>query len=468
MNQIVAITMPKWGLEMTEGTLAAWHLAEGAAAGKGVELADIETAKIVNTLELDGDGTVRRLVAKVGETLPVGALLAVVADPAIPETDIASFISSFKPAGVASAAPEPVAVAAPVVPVAAAPAGDLAARNEQAHATPLAKRVANELGVDLSTLTGTGRNGRISQEDVEAAAASRVAVPVVAVDDASVDATPMARKVAASLGVALGQVKGSGRNGKITQDDVEAVAASRGVVTPLPDAPVVVADEFEVIPLGSMRKAIAEALQKSKQTIPHFYLTMDVEVDRLLALREEMNARPGAAKLSVNDFVLRAAALALAEVPEVNVHYTEAGIKKFAAVGLGLAVAVEAGLIVPVIADAAKKSVGEIGAEAKILAGKARARSLTAGDLAGGTFTVSNLGMFGIRHFEAIINPPQGAILAVGASRREPREAPHGVAFISVMSVTLSCDHRAIDGAVGSKFLNAFKALVERPLRLVL
>jgi len=466
MNQIVAITMPKWGLEMTEGTLAAWHLAEGAAAGKGAELADIETAKIVNTLELDGDGTVRRLVAKVGETLPVGALLAVVADPAIPETDIASFINSFRPAGVASAAPEPVEVVAPVAP--AAPAGDLAARNEQAHATPLARRVANELGVDLSTLTGTGRNGRISQEDVEAAAALRAAAPAVAVDDAAVDATPIARKVAARLGVALAEVKGSGRNGKITQDDVEAVAAARGVAPAVADAPVVVADEFELVPHGSMRKAIAEALQKSKQTIPHFYLTMDVEMDRLLALREEMNARPGAAKLSVNDFVLRAAALALVEVPAVNVHYTEAGIKKFASVGLGMAVAVEAGLIVPVIADAAKKSVGEIGAEAKVLAGKSRARSLTAGDLAGGTFTVSNLGMFGIRHFEAIINPPQGAILAVGASRREAREAAGGVAFVSVMSVTLSCDHRAIDGAVGSRFLKAFKALVERPLALVL
>jgi pyruvate dehydrogenase E2 component (dihydrolipoamide acetyltransferase) len=230
-----------------------------------------------------------------------------------------------------------------------------------------------------------------------------------------------------------------------------------------------VAGDFELIPHGAMRKAIAETLQRAKQTIPHFYLTIDVEADKLLAMRAALNARPGAeSKLSVNDFLLRAAALALGQVPEVNVHYAEDGIKRFAAVGLGVAVAIESGLIVPVIPDAAQKSVWEIGARARTLAARARDRSLTAADLAGGTFTVSNLGMFGIRHFEAIINPPQGAILAVGATRREAREAPQGVSFVSVMSVTLSCDHRAIDGAVGSRFLNAFKTLAEHPLDLIL
>jgi pyruvate dehydrogenase E2 component (dihydrolipoamide acetyltransferase) len=460
MNQIVAITMPKWGLEMTEGTLAAWHIAEGAAAGKGAEIADIETAKIVNTLELGDDGTVRRLVAKVGETLPVGALLAVVADPAVPETDITSFISAFR--GV-----NDTAAPAPAAPL---PAAEPAGRDGEAAATPLARRIAKELGIDLATVTGTGRNGRISQEDVEAAAAARQTPAPEQTVAADVDATPMAKKIAASLGVAIAKVTGSGRNGRITQEDVEAYAQAQAPAKPAPAAPApAVAGDFELIPHGAMRKAIAETLQRAKQTIPHFYLTIDVEADKLLALRAELNARPGAeSKLSVNDFLLRAAALALGQVPEVNVHYAEDGIKRFAAVGLGVAVAIESGLIVPVIPDAAQKSVWEIGARARTLAARARDRSLTAADLAGGTFTVSNLGMFGIRHFEAIINPPQGAILAVGATRREAREAPQGVSFVSVMSVTLSCDHRAIDGAVGSRFLNAFKTLAEHPLDLIL
>jgi pyruvate dehydrogenase E2 component (dihydrolipoamide acetyltransferase) len=464
MNQIVAITMPKWGLEMTEGTLAAWHIAEGAAAGKGAEIADIETAKIVNTLELGDDGTVRRLVAKVGETLPVGALLAVVADPAVPDTDITSFISAFR--GVNdTAAPAPAP--APAAPL---PAAEPAGRDGEAAATPLARRIAKELGIDLATVTGTGRNGRISQEDVEAAAAARQTPAPEQTVAADVDATPMAKKIAASLGVAIAKVTGSGRNGRITQEDVEAYAQAQAPAKPAPAAPApAVAGDFELIPHGAMRKAIAETLQRAKQTIPHFYLTIDVEADKLLALRAELNARPGAeSKLSVNDFLLRAAALALGQVPEVNVHYAEDGIKRFAAVGLGVAVAIESGLIVPVIPDAAQKSVWEIGARARTLAARARDRSLTAADLAGGTFTVSNLGMFGIRHFEAIINPPQGAILAVGATRREAREAPQGVSFVSVMSVTLSCDHRAIDGAVGSRFLNAFKTLAEHPLDLIL
>jgi pyruvate dehydrogenase E2 component (dihydrolipoamide acetyltransferase) len=396
MNQIVAITMPKWGLEMTEGTLAAWHLPEGAAAAKGAELADIETAKIVNTLEVNEAGTLRRLVAKVGDTLPVGALLAVVAAAEVPETDIAAFINGFRPVGEAPP------------PAAAPPPAPAAPPNGESNATPVARRIAAELGIDLAAITGTGRNGRISQEDVETFAAARAAAPT--------------------------------------------------------SAP---ATDSAFSPFSSTRKAIAAALVRTVQTVPSYVLTMDVAMDKLLALRAELNARPGP-KLSVNDFLIRAAALALAEVPEVNAHVSDDGIRPFAQANLSIAVASDAGVFMPVIRDAGAKTLWEIAAASASLAEKARARRLTAEDLADGSFSLSNLGMFGVRQFEALINAPQAAILAIGATRREAQESPSGVAFASVMSVTLACDHRAIDGALGAKFLNAFKTRIEQPLGLVL
>jgi pyruvate dehydrogenase E2 component (dihydrolipoamide acetyltransferase) len=392
MNQIVAITMPKWGLEMTEGTLAAWHLPEGAAAAKGAELADIETAKIVNTLEANESGTLRRLVAKVGDTLPVGALLAVVAPAEVPETDIAAFINGFRPIG--EAAPPPPAPA-PVASAAPAPGGEV-------NATPVARRMAAELGIDLAAITGTGRNGRISQEDVEAFAAAPAPAP-----------------------------------------------------------------KTDFTPFSPTRKAIAAALVRTVQSVPSYVITMDVAMDRLLALRAELNARPGQ-KLSVNDFLIRAAALALAEVPEVNAHVSDDGIRSFAQANLSIAVASDAGVFMPVICDAGAKTLWEIAAASASLAEKARARKLTQEDLADGSFSISNLGMFGVRQFEALINAPQAAILAIGATRREAQESPSGVAFASVMSVTFACDHRAIDGALGAKFLNAFKTRIEQPLGLVL
>ncbi|MCY1348398.1 Lipoamide acyltransferase component of branched-chain alpha-keto acid dehydrogenase complex [compost metagenome] len=217
-----------------------------------------------------------------------------------------------------------------------------------------------------------------------------------------------------------------------------------------------------------MRKAIAASLTHSKQTIPHFYLTCDLHIDALIALRQAMNAQgQGRKKLSLNDFLMRAVALALKDVPAANVHFTDAGIKQFNQVHLCVAVAIDGGLVTPVIRQAEDKGVIALSSEISELAERARNRSLTGAQLSGGTFTVSNLGMFGIRQFDAVINPPQGAILAVGSTRREAYEAESGVAFRSVMSVTLSCDHRAIDGAVGAQFLQALRDRVEQPFGLL-
>ncbi len=565
MAEIHPITLPKWGIEMSEGTVSAWHLAVGASAEKGAELVDIETEKIVNTLDLEVGGTLRRQLAQAGDVLPVGALIAVLADASVPESAIDAFVAGYKPIDVSfepkeeGAAPPPAASPAeekatpPAAPAPApaalaaeparaeivtAPAIDpaiLATRNEATHASPLARRLANKLGIDLSTLTGTGQKGRISQEDVEKAAASRGTVATAPVAEPAPEptpepaptgpephASPIAQKIARKLGMNLHGITGTGARGRVSLADVQAAARARGLIaapapvalpTPSPSpaagpaarklagdlgidlstvtptgpkghatkqdvrdaadrasAPVPAAPAYDLLPVTGMRRAIATALVNAKQNIPHFYLTSDVTVDALLSFREQLNARANSPrKLSVNDLLIKAAALALMEVPDVNVHWAEDGIRRFRAADISVAVAVEGGLLTPVVRGADSLDPWAIGARAADLADRARKRTLAKEDISGGSFTISNLGMFGIRQFQAIINPPQGAILAVGTTRREAREtADGGVAFASVMSLTLSCDHRAVDGALGAKFLAALGKRLEDPIGLVL
>ncbi len=569
MADIHPITLPKWGIEMSEGTVSAWHLAVGASAEKGAELVDIETEKIVNTLDLEVGGTLRRQLAQAGDVLPVGALIAVLADASVPDSAIDAFVAGYKAIDVsfepkeegapasprhpgegrdpgASSPPSPPAPApesaAPVAlgpgvrrddegeraaPVPPLDPAILAARNEAAHASPLARRLANKLGIDLSTLTGTGQKGRISQEDVEKAAASRGTVaPAPAAEPVpepvptgpEPHASPIAQKIARKLGMTLHGIKGTGARGRVSLADVQAAAKARGLIavpapvaSPTPAAgpaarklagdlgvdlstvtptgpkghatkqdvrdaadratvPPAAAPAYDLLPVTGMRRAIATALVNAKQNIPHFYLTSDVTVDALLSFREQLNARSSSPrKLSVNDLLIKAAALALMEVPDVNVHWAEDGIRRFRAADISVAVAVDGGLLTPVVRGADTLDPWAIGAKAADLADRARKRTLAKEDISGGSFTISNLGMFGIRQFQAIINPPQGAILAVGTTRREAREtADGGVRFASVMSLTLSCDHRAVDGALGAKFLAALGRRLEDPIGLVL
>ncbi|MEJ6656121.1 MAG: 2-oxo acid dehydrogenase subunit E2 [Pseudomonas sp.] len=567
MSNITPIRMPQWGLEMTEGTLSNWHIGVGDSLSKGTEIADIETAKIVNALEAGQDmtGVVRRLVANIGDTLPVGGLLAVMACEAVDDAVIDAFVAAETgeaPAAAvepAAAAPAPVPVAAPAsTPVPASPAptasasapavsqqpalsteelARVAEANRTAKASPVALRLANRHGIDLNGLQGTGRHGRISVEDLAEQAGLTLeqtdnplpapSTEALAQTNAGVKASPVALRLANRHGLDLRGIKGTGRHGRVSVEDLDrllqpthaaesgsaeeqqsaendgafrAGPAARRLAAELgfdlaalvPSGPrdVVTKDDVrdafrsvlqnmagdspaadhELIPLTPMRKAIANSLTQSKQTIPHFYLTVDLQMDDLLALREKMNARLAAnqKKLSVNDFVMRATALALAEVPDANVHYTEQGIKRFANAHLCLAVAIEGGLVTPVIRNADQKGVHALAREAAELAQKARDRALKADQLSGGTFTVSNLGMFGIRQFDAVINPPQGGILAVGTMRRECFEQEGGgVEFRTVMTVTMSCDHRVIDGAVGATFLKALRELVEAPYSLI-
>lgn len=543
MNAITPIIMPKWGLEMSEGTISNWHVAEGQTLSRGMEIVDIETAKIVNTLESDLEGTVRRLVAPVGQTLPVGALIAIVADAAVSDADIDRYIRGDRSASAAETPAAPIAAAPSPPPAVEAPAPsavaitppapaaadpELERRNEAVSATPIARRIANRHGLDLSRMTGTGRNGRINQEDVEAFLAANPAAPVAATGstvlptdaaapsvagrNATIHATSHARRLANRLGIDLSRLPGTGYHGRVNVSDVERHAAASGLTmhsaaTAPPAGPAarkLAADlgvclssvtptgarghatkedvraaastlastatpppDSEIVPHSAMRRAIATALTAAKRDVPHFYLTADILMDDLLALRAQLNGLPGQ-KVSVNDFIIRAAALALADVPDVNVQYAEEGMRRFRQANIAVAVAIEGGLVTPVLRDAGSKSLRTIAVEAVSLASRARDRRLSQQDLSDGTFAISNLGMFGIRDFQAIIAPPQAAILAVGTTRREAQEAADGsVRFRSVMSVTLSCDHRAIDGAVGARFLSALRQHLEQPLGLL-
>lgn len=570
MSKISPIKVPQWGLEMTEGALSAWHVSPGDRIRKGAEIADIETAKIVNTLESGHDlpGVVRRLVASIGDTLPVGALIAVAAEESVSEAEIDQFVAEMTGAvlaqadlPVAEAQQAPVATQAEVGGSAdehestsenAEPTASqrpersaqeferIAATNAEVKASPVARRIANRLGIELGVLEGTGRNGRVSVDDLvrkaNVAAEDLAAKPLppalsaerLAKINGGLNVSPVALRLASQHGIDLRAVKGTGRHGRISVADLEALlprtqpqcleraeqeseilpagsfragpaarklAAELGFDLSALEASgprnVVLKDDvrnafksilegmggstsalqdFELVPMTPMRKAIASSLVESKQTVPHFYLTVDLCMDALMAVRDKMNGHlpPGQKKLSFNDFIMRATALALMQVPDANVHYSTEGIKRFNSVHLCLAVAIDGGLMTPVIRNAETKGLFAIASEAVSLAEQARDRSLRMEQLSGGTFTVSNLGMYGIRQFDAVINPPQGGILAVGSMRREACEGEDGsVKFRSMMSVTMSCDHRVIDGAVGARFLAALRERIENPYSLM-
>ena len=416
--RIRAVTLPKWGLEMTEGTVAAWHVEEGAAVASGEELVDIETDKIVNALEAESDGLLWR-AAPAGETFPIGALIAVIADPEVPSDEIDAFVAGFRPLGRSETGAEAPAEmqgrsgGSENAAVVAGPDGG----NREGKASPFARRRAAELGVDLSTVTGTGRGGRISERDVEAAALSAQAVP----DEDAVEPNGTATKEPACKTVAM----------------------------------------------SATRRTIARTLVQSQQTVPRFSVVVDLHVDELVRLHDGLKAEAGTPAPTLNDLFIRATALALAGEPGLNAHVRDSEIARFDAVNICFAAATEEGLVAPVVRDAAALSVTEIARETARLAAAARARRLTAADLEGGTFTVSNLGMFEVRQFDAMITPPQAAVLAIGAIRREAHEGGAGnIAFRSMAAVTLSCDHRAIDGALAARFLQGLRRIVEAPAAL--
>jgi pyruvate dehydrogenase E2 component (dihydrolipoamide acetyltransferase) len=386
VSDIYPIAVPKWGIEMVEGTINTWNKAEGDAIARGDEVFEMESDKIVNVWDSPVDGVLRRIIAAEGDTHPVGALLGVIAAADVPEADIDAFIASYglkegssSQAGDGGGSPAKEATPGPS---GAGQTGDAYTRS-----SPTVRRLADELGVDLNNVTGTGRRGRITDDDVRAAA-------------------------------------GGGNHG----------------------------DDVEVIPLTATRKTIAKRLTEAKQSIPHFYLTVSYELDGLLAHRASLN-EGGDVKVSVNDLIVWCVGQALMKEPRVNVNLVGDDIHQFKSANVSVAIATEDGLYPATIRAVDTLSPAKIAVATAELAEKAKSGKLAKEDITGGSFTVSNLGMFGVSSFTAIVNPPMGAILALGRGEQRVVVRDGEQAIATVINATLSCDHRVIDGAVGAQFL---------------
>lgn len=492
-TEIQAIAMPQWGMEMSEGEINSWHVSEGQRIERGDELVDIETSKIVNTLTAHTGGVVRRIVARPGETLPVGALLAVLAREDTAEADIDAFIRDFggeeQPEAEtveAAANGGAAAPATPPSPEAEKPApgtlGRLAEGDDDTSvpATPVARRLARQYGVNLHNIGASGRHGRVTKADLEsavqAAGGELIAPPSARAaggkasatrDDSAVRATPVARRLAGELGINLHDCRVSGERGRVCKADVEAAAALQRPA-PAGDADArTAAPAFEEIPLAGMRKAIAARLQQSKQTAPHYRVHVDADIDGLLAVRRQINDRNPDAKISVNDFIVKACACALMKMPALNVQFDGETVRRYTDADIAVAVALDDGLITPIVKAANRKGLIAISNELRDLSTRAKLGRLKPEEFQGGTFSVSNLGMFGVKQFDAIINPPQGAILAVGAGEQRPVIRDGEIKAATVLSLSLSSDHRIIDGALAARFLGVLKGYLEQPATML-
>ena len=429
------ITMPALSPTMTEGTLARWLVKEGDSVTAGDIIAEIETDKATMEVEAVDEGSVGQLLVPEGtEGVPVNQPIALLLEEGEDASSLASFQApvAAPTAAPTAAAPSPAESVAPA-PALASPApasasAPSAAPGERIFASPLARRMAEKAGLDLAAIHGTGPRGRIVKSDIE-----------------------------------------SVLSGAPVQSAQPPKAAPAEAIAPLPTTQALPVGESELIPHTNMRKVIARRLLESKQTIPHFYLTVDCEIDRLLAMRKELNDRDGADyKISVNDFVIRAVALALGKTPDANASWSEEGMIRYGSVDISVAVAIDEGLITPIIRNADHKGLAKISAEMKDLALRAREGKLLPEEYQGGTFSISNLGMFGVRKFSAIINPPQSAIMAVGAGEQRPVVKDGALSVATVMSCTLSCDHRVVDGALGAQLLGVFKSFIEDPMTMLL
>jgi pyruvate dehydrogenase E2 component (dihydrolipoamide acetyltransferase) len=442
----INITMPALSPTMEEGNLAKWLVKEGDKVKSGDVIAEIETDKATMEVEAVDEGTVAKIVVPAGtEAVKVNALIAILAEEG--EDVAAAAAGGASSAPKAEAAPAPKADAAPVpasAPAAApapaaASAAPAASTGERVFASPLARRLAKEAGIDLKAVSGSGPKGRVVKSDVEKAVSTGGSKAAPATAAASAAPAPVLAKGASEEAVLKNFAEGS----------------------------------YELVPHDGMRKTIAKRLQESKQTIPHFYVSVDCELDALLALRAQLNAaapekdgKP-AYKLSVNDMVIKALALALRDVPDANVSWTDTNMVKHKHADVGVAVSIPGGLITPIIRKAEEKSLSAISNEMKDLGKRAKDRKLKPEEYQGGTTAVSNMGMMGVKSFSAVVNPPHATILAVGAGEERVVVKKGEMKVANVMTVTLSTDHRCVDGALGAELLGAFKRYIENPMGML-
>jgi len=430
----IKILMPALSPTMTEGNLASWLKKEGDSVAPGDVIAEIETDKATMEVEAIDEGKLGRIIVPAGtEGVAVNDVIGLLLEEGEDESALAE-VDTGGGGGNGAAAPEPEKKEAPKAE--AAPAAEPApkagnGKGERIFASPLARRMAEKAGLDLGALSGSGPRGRIVKADIEAA---------------------------------LDKGVGKAAAEKPAEKPAAAAAPTPAAAAPgAPDAP------HKEISLSSMRKVIARRLTESKQQIPHFYLTVDCELDALLKLRKDLNERKGASyKLSVNDLIIKATAIAIRQKPAVNATWGGDKLYQFEDIDVSVAVAIDGGLITPIIRKADQKGLATISAEMKDLAGRAKEGKLKPEEFQGGGFSISNLGMFGIKDFSAVINPPQACILAVGAGEQRAVVKNGALAIATVMSCTLSVDHRVVDGALGAEWLQAFKQLIEDPISLML
>jgi pyruvate dehydrogenase E2 component (dihydrolipoamide acetyltransferase) len=433
----IEILMPALSPTMEEGTLAKWLVKEGDTVSSGDLIAEIETDKATMEFEAVDEGVVGKIVVAEGsEGVAVNTVIAVLLEDGESADDIGSGAPAAPAAAAAEAAPAAVEAAAPAV-AAPAPAAPAATDGTRIFASPLARRIAADKGLDLATLTGSGPRGRIVKADVEGATAAPAPAPAAAAPAPAKAAAPAAAPTGPSTDAVIKTYEGR---------------------------------TFEEVTLDGMRKTIAARLSEAKQTIPHFYLRRDIKLDALLKFRSQLNKQLEArgVKLSVNDFIIKAVANALQQVPEANAVWAGDRVLQMKASDVAVAVAIEGGLFTPVLQDADMKSLSALSGEMKDLASRARERKLAPHEYQGGSFAISNLGMFGIDNFDAIVNPPHAGILAVGAGVKKPVVGEDGeLTVATVMSVTMSVDHRVIDGAVGANLLAAIVENLENPVAML-
>jgi len=468
----VKILMPALSPTMTEGNLATWHKKEGDPIASGDVLAEIETDKATMEVEAVDEGVLGRILVPDGtEAVQVNTIIGLILE------DGENF------SALDGVDPDPAPVVAPVESVVLPSLPSAPAAPGEIAATPLARRMVEQAGLDIAAIVGTGAHGKVTRADVDnvivgevpAIARGASAAPSIPNGD-RVLASPLARRLAAEVDIKLSAIAGTGPGGRIVKADIDkARAAPPSAPAPITStarpakAQAVLGDDYELVPMNTMRKVIAERMAHSKSTVPHFYLTVDCEIDELLKVRSQLSERLGEAPLTVTDIIIRACGLALMEIPDANVGWEGDGMmRRYHTADISVAVAIEGGLITPIVRGADKKGLSEISATVRDLATRAREGQLAPEEYQGGSFTISNLGMFGIKQFDAVINEPQGCILAVGAGELRPVVKDSELAVSTVMSCTLSCDHRVVDGATGARLLGAIKRLVEFPPAMLL